>query len=663
MFQFHPLPCCERRRAKLSCAGAIKILALIFIGFTAFTAANATAAERRVLLLSSFSPTVRWTETMLTTINAELGKRDEAVNLYVEFLDRGRLPDQPDAADWTSFLASKYRDIQLDAIIADGAPAIELMAGNKARLFGTVPLVGIFPNFDDLPEAARNAVTVKVKTGPHIDRTVDMALDQMPKARRLIVVSDDSPLSHHLAAVIRDAVGQRALRNPDRRIDVQHVFDRRLEDLEAMLGSLSRDCVVLYTHLSVDATGRYFRPEAVAARLAKASAVPVYALFGTDVGTGVVGGSVNDPQIAGRVAVKEVMDLLDTAGHPASPDDAHYSSGPVVDWRQLKRWGIAEADLPAGTDIRYREPSLFEAYFAEALAGLMFIGILSVALVVILFLYAQRGRLAKALQDANERLEERVAERTREIERALSGEREARHRLRTFLDMAAHEFKTPLAVIDSAAQMLEMLVDTAQDGVGKRLGLIRRSARRVSDLIETCLAGERIDEEVPVRPAPFAPASLIERVAERQRGHGAAVRVADAADLPAVCIADPDLLGIALDALLDNARRYGGDGGVIDLEARSDGAELILSVADRGPGIPEEERERIFEKYYRGEDSRNKPGTGIGLNLVKVIAGLHGGSIAHHPRQGGGSLFVLTIPLRPAAQTVSFGLPSVSTIG
>jgi signal transduction histidine kinase len=586
---------------------------------------------------------------MLGTVNAELERRGQAVNLYVEFLDRARLPDQPDAADWAAFLASKYRNVRLDAILADGAPAIQLMAENKTRLFGNVPLVGIFPNFDDLSETARQAVTVQVTTGPHIDRTVDMALDQWPTARRLIIVSDSSPLSHHLAGIVRAAVAQRAGRDPGRQIDVQHVFDGRLEDLEAMLAALSRDNVVLYAHLSVDGTGRHYRPETVAARLAKSSAVPVYALFGSDVGTGVVGGSVNDPQIAGRVAVQAVMDLLERAGQSTTPDDTHYSSGPVVDWRQLRRWGLAEAALPPGTDIRHREPSLFEAHFAQALAGLIFIGILSVSLAVILVLYAQRGRLAIALQDANGRLEERVAERTRDIERALSGEREARRRLRTFLDMAAHEFKTPLAVIDSAAQMLEMLVDTAQEGVGKRLGLIRRSARRVGDLIETCLAGERIDEEVPVRPVPFAPATLIERVAERQRGHGAAIAVIDAVQLPATCVADPDLLGIALDALLDNARRYGGDGEIIDLEARGDGTVLVVSVADRGPGIPEEERERVFEKYYRGEGSRNKPGTGIGLSMVRVIAELHGGSVVHRPRPGGGSVFVLTIPLERTA--------------
>ena len=653
MFRFHTLPGFERHRTKMYCGGVFRFLALLLVGCAVSAPGVGAASESRVLLVSSFSPTVRWTETMLSTVNAELERRGQAVNLYVEFLDRARLPDRPDAADWAAFLASKYRNVRLDAILADGAPAIQLMAENKTRLFGNVPLVGIFPNFDDLPETSRQAVTVKVTTGPHIDRTVDMALDQWPMARRLIIVSDNSPLSQHLAGIVRAAVAQRTGRDPDRRVDVQHVFDGRLEDLEAMLAALSRDSVVLYTHLSVDSTGRHYRPETVAARLAKASAVPVYALFGSDIGTGVVGGSVNDPQIAGRVAVQAVMDLLDRAGQPAAPDETHYSSGPVADWRQLRRWGLAETSLPPGTDVRNREPSLFEAHFAQALAGLIFIGVLSVSLAVILVLYAQRGRLAKALQDANGRLEERVAERTHDIERALSGEREARQRLRTFLDMAAHEFKTPLAVIDSAAQMLEMLVDTAQEGVGKRLGLIRRSARRVGDLIETCLVGERIDEEVPVRLVPFTPATLIERVAERQRGHGAAIAVADTAHLPATCVADPDLLGIALDALLDNARRYGGDGEIIDLEALGDGAALVVSVADRGPGIPDEERERVFEKYYRGEGSRNKPGTGIGLSMVRVIAGLHGGTVVHRPRPGGGSVFVLTIPLERAAAACS----------
>ncbi|SMH61912.1 Signal transduction histidine kinase [Azospirillum lipoferum] len=626
-------------------------LAAVLVGL-AWPGVAAAATSGGVLFVSSFSPTVRWTEAMLATVNAELAGRDRPINLYAEFLDRSRLPDQPDAAEWAAFLASKYRDVRPGAIIADGAPAITLMADLGPRLFGGAPLIGIFPDFNDLPEAAARATTMRVTTGPHVDRTVDMALDQWPEASRLVIVSDDSGPSHHLAGIIRAAVAQRAARQPDRgpdrgpgrAIEVRHLHDHRIEDLESALAALPSDSVVLYTHLSVDALDRHFQPEQAAARMAKASAVPVYALFEPDIGSGVVGGAVNDPRAAGRLAIQAALELLDGTWRPPAADEAPYSSGPMVDWRALERWGIRETALPPGTEIRHRPPSLFEAHFAEALAGLVFIGMLSAALALISVLFVQRGRLARALRDANSRLEERVAARTRDIERALTGEREARQRLRTFLDMATHEFKTPLAVIDSAAQMLEMLVDTAKEGVGRRLTLIRSSARRVSDLVETCLAGERIDEELPVRFAPFDPAALIGRVAERQRGHGAIVRVADSAGLPALWTADADLLGIALDALLDNARRYGGEGEAIGLEAGRDGGALVFAVADRGPGIPEEERERVFEKYYRGSATRDKPGTGIGLNLVRTIAELHGGSVFHRPRDGGGSLFILVLP-------------------
>jgi signal transduction histidine kinase len=232
-----------------------------------------------------------------------------------------------------------------------------------------------------------------------------------------------------------------------------------------------------------------------------------------------------------------------------------------------------------------------------------------------------------------------------EAERTLAGERLAGQRLRTFMDMATHEFKTPLAVIDSSAQMLQRLVDTEREGVGSRLTLIRSSVRRVIELLDTCLAGARIDADFPVKLMAFSPVVLIQEVVERQRGRGAAIRTVDVSALPTMCIADPELLGIALDVLLDNARRYGPADGPIDVKASQDGLSMTITVADRGPGIPQDEVTRIFEKYYRGSHSKGTPGTGIGLNLVKTIAELHMGTVTYKPRDGGGAMFSLTIPL------------------
>lgn len=232
-------------------------------------------------------------------------------------------------------------------------------------------------------------------------------------------------------------------------------------------------------------------------------------------------------------------------------------------------------------------------------------------------------------------------------EQTLVGEQMARQHMRTFIDMATHEFKTPLTVIDSAAQMLEQLLGKERDGVDRRLTLIRKSVQRIIELIEACLAGARFEDGHPIKVTSFDPAALIQEIVERQRGHGANVLASDVSFLPAQCVADAVLLGVALDALIDNARRYGQTDVPIEVIARQDGTSIVISVCDRGPGIDEDEIERVFEKYYRGTHTRSIPGTGIGLSLVKAISDLHGGSLEYKPRDGGGAEFIFKIPLSP----------------
>lgn len=230
-------------------------------------------------------------------------------------------------------------------------------------------------------------------------------------------------------------------------------------------------------------------------------------------------------------------------------------------------------------------------------------------------------------------------------EMALAGEQLTRQRLRTFFDMVAHEFKTPLAIIDSAVQVVELDLGPGQvrPEVSERFATIRRAVRRLVKLIETCLAGER-DTALAVRLQPMIPADLLERVVERNRDPDQADMVVSAADLPERWIADAELLGIALDALIDNARRYGPSDQPVEIAARGSGGRLELVVADRGTGVASAETERIFEKYYRGSNATGVPGTGIGLHLVKAVAEMHGGSVSCRPRDGGGTEFAVAIP-------------------
>lgn len=231
-----------------------------------------------------------------------------------------------------------------------------------------------------------------------------------------------------------------------------------------------------------------------------------------------------------------------------------------------------------------------------------------------------------------------------QAEIALAGEKLARQRQRNFVAMATHEFKTPLAVIDSAAQMLEMLAAPArQPGITDRIATIRRAVLRLVKLIDTCLADDR-DDAMAIKLRPAMPATIVAQAAERNSEANRPDITVTIDDLPETCIADADLLGIALDALIDNARRYGPADQPVDIAAHAEDGSIIFAVHDYGPGIPAAEIPFIFDKYYRCRSSGAVAGTGIGLHLVKTIADLHGGEVSYRPRDGGGASFAVRIP-------------------
>jgi signal transduction histidine kinase len=209
---------------------------------------------------------------------------------------------------------------------------------------------------------------------------------------------------------------------------------------------------------------------------------------------------------------------------------------------------------------------------------------------------------------------------------------------KSLLANASHELRSPLARLKMALSLMEETSDAAQR---ERLAReIRTNIGELDTLVEEVLMASRLDAQA----ASFAPqpVELIALAAEEAAQLGAELQT-DEAQL--VVPGDERLLRRALRNLLENARRYGGS--EVTLAAAREGGHALLRVCDRGPGVPQALRERIFEPFFRlpGHAER-EGGVGLGLALVKQIAQRHGGSVRCEPREGGGSCFVLSLPAR-----------------
>jgi len=247
-----------------------------------------------------------------------------------------------------------------------------------------------------------------------------------------------------------------------------------------------------------------------------------------------------------------------------------------------------------------------------------------------------------------------VAGATR-MARATRREVEAARAKSEFLAGVTHELKTPLTSIRLYGEMLE---DGRNSDEGKRrayVGTIRREAERLTALIDRVLALARRERGAAAETREIVRAGAIVHEAESAfrpvaESEGCVLDVA-LADGDADLRVDPaGVVQVLLD-LLDNARKYGGSDRRIELSGRRDGATYVIEVADRGRGISAAEAGRLFEMFARGEDpeSREKPGLGIGLALAKRVVEANGGSIEVRPREGGGSVFAVRLPLAEVA--------------
>jgi two-component system sensor histidine kinase KdpD len=219
----------------------------------------------------------------------------------------------------------------------------------------------------------------------------------------------------------------------------------------------------------------------------------------------------------------------------------------------------------------------------------------------------------------------------------------------TMLDALAHEFKTPLTPIKAA--VTSMLADGDVSPTHQELlRIVDEEADRLSFMLTEAIQMSRIEAgQLQLRRSPQSLGKIVqaqlEKLGESIERRKVAVEFPE--KLPPVNV-DPEFIGVVIWQLLTNALRYTPPGSPLTLRASAGETEVIVSIEDCGPGISEQEQRKVFEKFYRGKDQRERiPGTGMGLTIAREIVRAHHGRIWVESEPGKGARFSFSVPRAP----------------
>lgn len=236
---------------------------------------------------------------------------------------------------------------------------------------------------------------------------------------------------------------------------------------------------------------------------------------------------------------------------------------------------------------------------------------------------------------------------------------------RDFVANVSHELKTPIGAIGVLA---ETLLDVEDPEVAKRLaGRLQNESYRLATTIDDLLTLARIESGEQTQRAAVPVSELFAAVAGRVGFQSEEKRITldfDIAPSDLALIGDRVQLVSGVGNLVDNAVKYSENGSTVTVSAVAEGDEVILTVADRGIGIPDADLERIFERFYRVDRGRSRDtgGTGLGLAIVRHVLLNHGGTIDVDSQEGVGTTFVASLPASRMANTATSTVERVADV-
>ena len=596
------------------------------------------ARPTRVLVLyqqlAETQPMLEFAQGLRASITKELAA---PVEFYQEALDFDRFANLEQSSPLADYLDDKYRRFGIDVVVPVGGRALKFAVDQLGRVLPNVPIVFALCAEPQTDPAAQPAnVTGRISSASRFAPTLWMARRLQPDAKHVVVIGGAGPAD---SVSVAAAVSAAATLGDSLELSVLQGLP--LDELLPRLRKLPPHSITVFANYRLDGRGHVFEPLDIVGSIAHAAPAPMYVQLGSYVGEGVVGGSVlrfDDEAVrTGRLVVRV---LRRRPGEPMPPVEPIAKSF-VADWRQLQRWGLSEARLPPGTEVVFREPTLWQRYRMVVLLAL---GVIAAESLLIGSLLAERRRRKRA-QLAAEEQQRRVDETRRQVAHmgrvALVGELAA---------TMSHDLRQPLAAIRMNAEAGARIVsrdtgefaDDEREICGEIFDEIVADNVLASDIITRVRALVR-REESPQQPVDL---NEICRTSARLLHNDALARHAEinlALDpgLPMVT-GDPVqfqqvVLNLAVNALDASSASTTPQ---VTISTVAGDAEVEIAVRDNGPGLTADVQQRLFESFFT-----TKPqGLGLGLPIVHSIIERHHGRVRAENAEEGGAIFRVTVP-------------------
>jgi signal transduction histidine kinase len=519
--------------------------------------------------------------------------------LYSENLDLSRFNGPGYEQSLQRHLREKYRDRSIGVIVAVGAATLELVLRWREDLWPGIPIV--FAMVDEVDYR-------RLKLPPDVTGgIVRLGLAESIAAARAVV-----PGVKTIAFVGDSWDGQVVFRNWKDEIvtaaaglNVVEIVGLRMTEIRKKVAELPDDSAIVYSSVYSDGEGSFYPPATALALIAEKANRPIIVAAETFLSPGGISGSVLVPDVIGADAARTALRILG-GERPSNIPPVTGAVKPIFNWEQMQRWKVSESRLPAGSEIRFREPGLWEKYRWQ-----------SITVVVVLLL--QAGLIAILLHERKRRHDAEIESRQRMSELAHV------NRLTTAGELSstiAHELNQPLGSILTNTETAELMLRSGApdlDEMKEILADIRRDDMRANEIIrrmrsygkQSPFEAREVDLNATVREVfkfLSGQASARNITLELRTSPGTLSVKADPVQLQQVIL---NLIINSMDALGDMGDRRS----VVGRTELNGGKSAVISISDSGPGIPGDKLTRIFDPFFTTKEQ----GMGIGLAIARSI--------------------------------------------